>query len=1040
MDPLLIVGLGIGLVNAINEIAKIGVYEPALERGLEGLRNWVRRGYDEKQDAEELRRSIGKALDELKKRYPVDDPQRLLAVLKLTGLNQEQHTALAAAALEMGQLNPSTIPDDLMNSLGLEDTQREMLARFLFHLRRELFASLNYRDAITYANDLDQRGQLAGLSQKILDLNNQAASAMTLLQAMAKSRRLAINEPEMLKEYLAWACERWGSVPLPLIRKRSGDIVHTRLKQVYVPLLMRDLAAEEKAQKQLAKRKKPALAGEKIPAPASLGEVLARHSRFILIGTPGCGKTTLLLRAALAFAEGRADQDLNWGKKPLLPIFARLRTFGAFLSQHREEYPAPCPGALATFFENQYREAMHKDLTADFFDRRLEEGDCLVLLDGLDEVADNRSEVAQYIKEFIIYYGKKPGNCFGLSSRPRGYETVEYYLRPANLAAVEVRPLDEEGIRELTGNLFMLIEPDTEKRKQDAEGLVQSILDSEDLSDIASIPLFCSALVQVYKYHGAHLPERRVEVLDEIVDLLLGFWKAQEAVADTERLAADDGTGKFHTLEESVNVKRQRLSFLAYRMQENHLAAIEAAAAVELLSQYLMERERVKDADTACQWAEGFLLNSHERSGLLVEQETGIYAFLHKSFMEYLAATWLVSRNEVIPTVLAHLEDKDDWWETVLRLAGAHPKLSEGFKSDLICQLLERAGKDGNPDARAAALVMAGKQAVDMAEHLPGPEHEAVEQELLDAIQGMTFRAKERARMGRLLGRLGDPRPEVTTLEAMQFCFIPSGPFYMGQGKDAYEENAPDFWLGRYPVTNAQFNCFVEANGYAEERYWDEAQRAQCWKEGQFMGRWDDVGRTRPMQYGVPFNIANHPVVGVSWYEAWAFTLWLDEMVHERGWLLENWRVTLPDERHWEKAARGGLHIPENEKQIYALKEIPAELPKLKLVDNPLPGRVYPWGDEFDTEKANVNETGIGGASAVGCFLQGASPYGVLEMSGNVWEWQENWFDEYQDNKVLRGGSWFSDKLNAHCSLRPRYYPGDRLNYFGFRLSICKAP
>jgi hypothetical protein len=148
-----------------------------------------------------------------------------------------------------------------------------------------------------------------------------------------------------------------------------------------------------------------------------------------------------------------------------------------------------------------------------------------------------------------------------------------------------------------------------------------------------------------------------------------------------------------------------------------------------------------------------------------------------------LAATWLVSRNAVIDTVLAHLEDTDDWWETVLRLAGAHPKLSEGFKSDLVCQLLDRAGKDESPGARSAALVMAGKQAVDMAEHLAGPEHEAVEQELLTAIQGMIFRAKERARMGRLLGRLGDPRPEVTGLETMQFCFIPSGSFCMVKGK-----------------------------------------------------------------------------------------------------------------------------------------------------------------------------------------------------------------------------------------------------------------
>ncbi len=80
---------------------------------------------------------------------------------------------------------------------------------------------------------------------------------------------------------------------------------------------------------------------------------------------------------------------------------------------------------------------------------------------------------------------------------------------------------------------------------------------------------------------------------------------------------------------------------------------------------------------------------------------------------------------------------------------------------------------------------------------------------------------------------------------------------------------------------------------------------------------WEDA----PNAIWGAFHIANHPVVGVSWYEARAFTLWLDEIAHERGWLPTNWRVTLPDERQWEKAARGGLQIPENEKLICALKE-----------------------------------------------------------------------------------------------------------------------
>ena len=74
-----------------------------------------------------------------------------------------------------------------------------------------------------------------------------------------------------------------------------------------------------------------------------------------------------------------------------------------------------------------------------------------------------------------------------------------------------------------------------------------------------------------------------------------------------------------------------------------------------------------------------------------------------------------------------------------------------------------------------------------------------------------------------------------------------------------------------------------------------------------------------------------------------------------------------------------------------------------------LPGRAYPWGDEFQTELANTAETGIDATSSVGCFPGGASPYGVQDLAGNVWEWQEDWYDKGKEYKSLRGGSWSLD-------------------------------
>jgi formylglycine-generating enzyme required for sulfatase activity len=260
---------------------------------------------------------------------------------------------------------------------------------------------------------------------------------------------------------------------------------------------------------------------------------------------------------------------------------------------------------------------------------------------------------------------------------------------------------------------------------------------------------------------------------------------------------------------------------------------------------------------------------------------------------------------------------------------------------------------------------------------------------------------------------------EIAPGVTMEFVEVPAGPFLMGSSDDdrdaqddekpQHEITLPTYYIGKTEVTNAQFRPFVEGDGYTNPDYWGDDGWA--WREANdhtHPGYWDDE----------EWNGDEQPVVGISWYEAMAYARWLSAQTGDD--------YRLPTEAEWEKAARGA------------------------------DGVIYPWGNEWQEGLANSKEAGEGGTVAVGSYPAGASPYGALDMAGNVWEWcvtkwvedypyqlEDEWTTEYlasKDLRTVRGGSWFFEQRFARWLYRDDLIPRYRNLDLGLRLASSSLP
>ncbi len=958
---------------------------------------------------------------------------------------------------------------DLETALLMDDTWGPMLERFQeVRFRQDVQAALaEHRLDVSpheLVHSLNARLSGGGAMALEVDASTQADNEDTVATSRDVHQIVQIYVQEMViglpiktaslrQRYLREVAEEcnllpWGALNVVYADPSAGEDL--RLADVYTKLdttELKHIKREEELREFLAHIHEH----ERVAAQ----EVANRERRLLIMGDPGSGKSTFVKYVAYVLAQAGLAPDPSswlarlapWEHETLLPVYVELRQVAAFADDHRSASGTLLLSYLHHLVETWELEAFWPEMDGLLRDG---EGGMLFLFDGLDEVPTaQRQLVVDAVNAFCSRRGK---HRFVVTCRPYAYIGQPWQLR--RFYETTLAPFSDEQIDNFVSNWYEQLAERGRLKRSDAgeraRQLQQAVLRS-DLRGLAERPLLLTVMAQLHTFAGK-LPEDRTQLYADAVQLLLQRWE--------QRTHTEGG------VLDRLNLPDLKMSDLEAGLYE---VAFRAQAAGRL--------EGTADVDEANlrswlapylggDWnrAGTFVEYIRERAGLLVRHKTDAYTFPHRSFQEFLAACHLLGESDY-PTRAAHLlcEDMDRWREVFILAAGHAARtlrLGQAIAAvNSLCPLeVARSQPHTAQDLETARI--AGEALLEIG--LIGVRRETVGQAVLERVRNWlieamrrddVLQASQRAAAGNTLGRLGDPRPEVLDPLQMAFVDVPAGPFTMGGTEYADEQpvhaaQIPEAYrIGHFPVTNAQYRAFVDAGGYGQERYWSEAKTAGWWENGKAIrglyrvkeeaGRysWELVDKEegdRPRDFGEPYGLPNHPVVGVTWYEALAFGRWLTERMSSSGLLAAGWEVRLPSEAEWEKAARG------------------------------TEGREFPWLGDADPNRANYSDTKIGTTSAVGCFPGGASPFEAEEMSGNVWEWTASLWGKNPENpdfsypydrtdgreqldagsdvfRVLRGGSFLYDYGFVRCAVRGRFFPSYGGDYFGLRVVLSPS-
>lgn len=868
--------------------------------------------------------------------------------------------------------------------------QWKMVKAFRAKVQQEGENQLFYQ---TY-NDLENFREVLGndLTRWLADPKQPWSRKQEASDTGVSTKRIVDTRP-----YLRSILENAQYIDIRGLHVGSGSAQRFEIDRLYIPLTTtlggRDRLAEGRAKKEQIDELHAAEA-----EPVDLGECL-RHRCLAVLGDPGAGKTTFLRRIAFEACRARLNDstpDAPWdAMKDRFPIFIPLAALAGHKAFVRKSNGGPvgddAPEWLAHFAARHSEDAA-KGLDETYFRSCLQDGSALVLLDGLDEVptADERLVMRKLIERAATTYD---GCRFVVTTRPAAY--VEDVVL-AGFEQARIAPLEQDAIETFLDRWCDALWPDSESEaKRHLDELLVPLQKRPEIRRMARNPVMLTALA-VVQWHEKQLPEQRSDLYESII-----WWLAKARVR-----------GEGRPKPEQCIALLQNLALAMQDHTKGRQTQVTRHQGANAIKSFF--REIPEDDRTAA--AEEFLSREEIDSGIIIGRGEHDIRFWHLTFQEYLAARGLAARPPQAEVLLK--SDKlhePEWREVVLLLAGVLHRQGIDRVDAMFETVLEQISPKSSLEAKARCAGLLSAVLRDLAPVGYKPESQrygVILEEVMavfDAERLKGIPIKDAIAAAEAVGRAGDPRFGDPRTHA-NWVTIPAGSFLMGAQKTdpskpnhdpkAYDRESPvhevrhsAFRIGRYPVTVSEYKHFVDAGGYKKEEHWNA---------GGF-GRWE-----RPDEWDEQTAHANRPVTGVSWYEAAAFAAWAG--------------CRLPTEAEWERAAQG------------------------------TDARRYPWGADKPSSNLANYEQNVGAPTPVGVYPRGATPDGILDMAGNVWEWcSDAWHNSHEgapadgsarpakgeeSGRVIRGGAWLSLVISLRSAFRRNSAPGYRLAVLGFRVAV----